>query len=223
MQGLTSIITVSLLALAPGIFWGWVFWRQVRGKDISLKIPVLLFFTGILMLPIAAGIEYLFQCNRVVSLGIVVPLVEETCKFAAMYMVAGRFLKKASAVRGTGYAVATSLGFATAENVYLVLSAYLVPQVALGQNDPVFAFGLVWKLYLLRAVFTVPSHALWSSFWGYALGAEGAVNRRVFLAIAVSICLHGLFNLMVLNFPPGAIIMILVFMVLWIIFYMLVQ
>ena len=140
-----------------------------------------------------------------------------------MYMVAGRFLKKASAVRGTGYAVATSLGFATAENVYLVLSAYLVPQVALGQNDPVFAFGLVWKLYLLRAVFTVPSHALWSSFWGYALGAEGAVNRRVFLAIAVSICLHGLFNLMVLNFPPGAIIMILVFMVLWIIFYMLVQ
>jgi protease PrsW len=219
----TDVFTVILLALAPGLFWSWIFWMQVRGKGLSIKIHVYLFFAGMTVLPLAAVVEYALPFNRSVTMTIVAPLVEETCKLVVMYALGSRMLKQPSPVKGTGYAVATALGFATAENIYLVLSAYIVPQVMLGQSDPVFAFGLVWKVYVLRALFTVPSHALWSSFWGYALGRELTFNRVVFMAWFASVALHGLFNLMILNFPPGAIVMLLVFMVLWIIFYVLVQ
>lgn len=218
-----NIFTVIVLGLAPGLFWSWIFWMQVRGKDISVKIHIYLFFAGIAILPLAAAVEFVLPFSRLVDMTIMAPLIEESCKLFVMYILAGRMLKYPSPVKGVGYAVATALGFASAENVYMVLSAYLVPQIMLGQSDPEFAFGLVWEVYILRALFTVPSHALWASFWGYALGRELVINRVVFGAWLMAVVVHGLFNLMVFNFPPGAIIMLLVFMVLWIIFYVLVQ
>jgi len=224
MQSLNvDIFTVIVLALAPGLFWAWIFWMQIRGKGLSVKIHVYLFFAGMAILPLAAALEYVLPFSRQFTMTIMAPLIEESCKLLVMYILANRMLKQPSAVKGVGYAVATALGFATAENIYLVLSAYLVPQIMLGQSDPVFAFGFVWKLYILRSIFTVPSHALWASFWGYALGRELVFNRVVFAAWLMSVTVHGLFNLMVLSFPPGAIVMLLVFMVLWIIFYVLVQ
>ena len=117
-------------------------------------------------------------------------------------------------------AATAALGFASAENIFTILASYLAPQLALGLSDPVWALGMIWRLYLVRALLTVPGHALWSAIWGYAMGAvgEGPGGKgryRVFRAWALAVVLHGLFNMMLINFPPGALGMLVLAPVTW--------
>jgi RsiW-degrading membrane proteinase PrsW (M82 family) len=213
-----DIIAVTALALAPGVFWLWFFYKRDRLEPEPKSLMIKMFLLGMLLVLPAVIIEHPFGVNKFLLLVICAPLAEELLKFFALRLTIYNNRAFRNPMDGIMFAAAVALGFATAENTYFILAAYLAPQIALGVSDPVWAFGMVWKLYLLRAFLTVPGHALWSAIWGYALGIEKADSGGkiiVVKSLALSLALHSLFNLMLLNFPPGAVGMLILVPSMW--------
>ncbi len=215
-----DIIAVIALALAPGLFWFWYFMWRGRLLPRLRRRVIVFFFVGVAVLAPALLLEKPFSGNTFLLLVFAAPVLEESLKLLAVAGWARYSGPVEKPQEGALFALATALGFATAENVYTIVIFYLAPQLALGLSDPVWAFGMIWKLYLLRALLTVPGHALWSALWGYALGvkdSEGRTRGWLFTAraLALAVVLHGLFNLMLLNFPPGAVGMLVLFPLTW--------
>ena len=201
-----DVIALAALALAPGLFWLWYFIAKGKSGPVSGLPLVRLFFAGALAVPVAVLAEKAAGGRTILLLVVAAPLIEELLKLAVVAGVTRRRGGPGDPMAGIVCAATVALGFASAENIYTVVAAYLAPQLALGISDPAWAIGMIWKLYLVRALLTVPGHALWSALWGYAMGrpAEGASRFAVARAWVLAVVLHGLFNLMLINFPPGA-------------------
>jgi RsiW-degrading membrane proteinase PrsW (M82 family) len=215
-----DIIAIALLALAPGLAWLWYFARKGTPGPQGPWRPVRLFFAGMLVMPAAVLLEKPAGGSMFFLLVVAAPVIEESLKLAAVRLSLYRQDAPAGPLDGIVSAATAALGFASAENIYTILASYLAPQLALGLSDPAWAFGMIWKLYLVRALLTVPGHALWSAIWGYAMGraeADREVPRRyrVLRAWALAVVLHGLFNMMLINFPPGALGMLALVPLTW--------
>ncbi len=217
MVGGMDIIALAALALAPGLFWLWYFIAKGKSGPVSGLPLVRLFVAGALAVPAAVLAEKAAGGRTILLLIIAAPVVEESLKLAVVAGVTRRLGRTVSPMAGIVCAVTVALGFASAENIYTVVAAYLAPQLALGISDPAWAIGMIWKLYLVRALLTVPGHALWSALWGYAMGLQTADGARFVVARAwlLAVFLHGLFNLMLLHFPPGAIGMLVLVPLTW--------
>jgi RsiW-degrading membrane proteinase PrsW (M82 family) len=212
---------VLALSLAPGVFWLWFFYRRDRLEPEPKSLVIKMFFLGMALVLPAIALERPFSGRTVTLLVFAAPVIEEALKFAAVRLTIYRHREFDEPMDGIVYAVAVALGFASLENAYFILSSYLAPQLALEYSNPVWAFGMVWKLYLIRAFLTIPGHALWSALWGYSLGLAkmDMVSRKraaIVRGLILSCVLHGLFNLMLLNFPPGALGMLVLVPLMWI-------
>ena len=118
---------------------------------------------------------------------LVVALAEEGCKFLSMYIASWNNKNFDYKYDGIVYAVFTSLGFATIENImYVFMSG-----------------GGGLKVALLRAVLSVPGHAEFGIFMGYFYGmakmhfVKGNTkecNRYKILALLVPIGIHGFYD-----------------------------
>lgn len=210
-----DIIALAALALAPGLFWLWYFIAKGKSGPVSGLPLVRLFVAGALAVPAAVLAEKAAGGRTILLLIIAAPVVEESLKLAVVAGVTRRLGRTVSPMAGIVCAVTVALGFASAENIYTVVAAYLAPQLALGISDPAWAIGMIWKLYLVRALLTVPGHALWSALWGYAMGREASGRYAVLRAWALAVVLHGLFNMMLINFPPGAVGMLVLMPLTW--------
>lgn len=214
------IAALAAMALAPGLFWLWYFIRKGRtGRGARLPL-VRLFFAGALVMPAAILLEKPAGGSMLILLVAAAPVIEESMKLAAVKTALLRRDAHPGPMDGIVCAVTAALGFASAENIYTMVASYLAPQLALGLSDPMWALGMIWRLYLVRALLTVPGHALWSAMWGYALGAAekspgGRGRYNVIRAWTLAVVLHGLFNLMLINFPPGALGMLVLVPVTW--------
>lgn len=214
-------LAVLALSFAPGVFWLWFFYRRDTLEPEPKSLVIRMFFLGMALVLPAIVLERPFSGRTALLLVCAAPVIEEALKFAAVRLTIYRHREFDEPMDGIVYAVAAALGFASLENAYFILSSYLAPQIALDYSNPVWAFGMVWKLYLIRAFLTVPGHALWSALWGYVLGLAKmnmVKNRRSAIArgLALSCALHGLFNLMLLNFPPGAVGMLVLVPLMWV-------
>ena len=89
---------------------------------------------------------------------VVAPVVEECGKFLVVYWFVFRRPVFDEPIDGIVYAVTAALGFAALENVVYLFAAYSE------------TLALPLELSVLRAVLSVPGHALMSSMWGYSLG-----------------------------------------------------
>ncbi|HQP48014.1 MAG TPA: PrsW family glutamic-type intramembrane protease [Spirochaetota bacterium] len=212
---------VLVLSLAPGVFWLWFFYRRDRVEPEPKLLVIKMFFLGMALVLPAIVLERPFSGRTLTLLVFAAPVIEEALKFAAVRLTIYRHREFDEPMDGIVYAVAVALGFASLENAYFILSSYLAPQLALEYSNPVWAFGMVWKVYLIRAFLTVPGHALWSALWGYALGLAKmnmVAHQKAAIArgLILSCVLHGLFNLMLLNFPPGALGMLVLVPLMWI-------
>jgi RsiW-degrading membrane proteinase PrsW (M82 family) len=83
------------------------------------------------------------------------------------------------------YASAAALGFASAENIGFLYAAAKLDALT--------------QTFALRALLSVPAHALFAAMWGYALGIAKcrAVRLRwlvVINGVVTAIVLHGAFN-----------------------------
>lgn len=113
---------------------------------------------------------------------LVVACIEELVKYLAVRYWAMPHKEFNEVYDGILYAVAASLGFATAENLLYV-----------------FGDGGGWGTAMLRAVLSVPAHALWGVMLGYFAGRAWFAPRAlklplVWTGLALAIFWHGLYD-----------------------------
>jgi RsiW-degrading membrane proteinase PrsW (M82 family) len=182
------------LAIAPGLFWLWYFRRRDHLRPEPRALVARVFFLGVGAAVAAALLELAvfgvtgIDSERpdwgVIPTALLIGLIEEGTKFAAVYAGVYRHHEFDEVVDGIIYAVAASLGFATIENVAYVLQGG-------------FAVGV------LRAVLSVPGHAFFGALMGFYMGIAKHTStgqaRWLAYGLALAIGAHALFNAMLLT------------------------
>lgn len=185
-------LVIPVLALGPGVFWVWYFYHRDKYEPEPAALIVKVFLLGVLItFPVAfvEGFIGLFIASPLIMGVIVAPIVEEYGKFTVVYRFVYPDTEFDEPMDGIVYAASAALGLASIENVLYVLAAYT--------TSPTLALDTL----IVRAIFSVPAHALFSSVWGYALGRAKftAAERRpglIFRGLVLAMILHGIFNLL---------------------------
>lgn len=201
-----SIGYVLILGFAPALFWLWYFYIKDRYAPEPRSWILRIFVLGLLStIPIAlveAGIGALYPSDLFLAV-VVAPVVEEVGKFLVVYWFVFRRPVFDEPIDGIVYAVTAALGFAALENFVYLFAAYSE------------TLTLPLELSVLRAVLSVPGHALMSSMWGYALGhslvtPHPLITRLIFQGLLLAIVLHAAFNFLIGVGVIGATLLILV-------------
>ena len=195
-----------ILGFAPALFWLWYFYLKDRYAPEPRAWILRIFLLGMLStIPIALieGMIGIVFPSDVFLAVVVAPVVEEIGKFLVVYWFVFRRPVFDEPVDGIVYAVTAALGFAALENFVYLFAAYSE------------TLTLPLELSLLRAVLSVPGHALMSSMWGYALGQSlvtphPLATRLIYHGLLLAILLHAAFNLLVGAGLVGAVVLILV-------------
>jgi RsiW-degrading membrane proteinase PrsW (M82 family) len=184
-----TILFIFALALAPGIYWLLYFYHKDRLAPEPRSLVARTFIIGLVAaIPIAIA-ELLFSwLGGFLMIVAVAPILEEYGKYFSVRFTVYHHKEFDEPLDGIIYAVAAALGFASFENFLYLLHAY---QVGAGE---------LVVTSIVRAVLSVPGHALFSSMWGYAMGMglliSDPVPRRRFIQKGVwtAIFFHALFN-----------------------------
>lgn len=201
-----SLWYLLVLGFAPALFWLWYFYIKDRYAPEPRAWILRIFLLGMLStIPIALVeglLGALFPSDFVLAV-IVAPVVEEIGKFLVVYWFVFRRPVFDEPIDGIVYAVTAALGFAALENFVYLFAAYSE------------TLALPLELSLLRALLSVPGHALMSSMWGYALGQSLVTphllaTRLIYHGLLLAIILHAAFNFLVGASAVGATVLILV-------------
>ncbi|MDP2587391.1 MAG: PrsW family intramembrane metalloprotease [bacterium] len=191
------LITVRniLLALLPSLFWLWWYLRQDRAHPEPKRFIWRVFLLGMLVTLPALFIEYTidlyigfsapgFSGASIIGALLVVAPVEELAKFVVVYMSVFNHKVFDERLDGVMYMVVASLGFATVENILIVL----------GEGASVLP---------LRFVTATLLHALAAGIVGYFMGMAKFAKRGkgwlIVLGLIIGIALHGLYDVVALS------------------------
>jgi len=200
------------LAVAPGIFWMFYFYLKDRFEP---EPPALVGSTfllgGLAVIPVALLEHLSLYLVPMFLLAIAIgPLIEELAKFLVVRWFAYGDPEFDESMDGIIYAVAAALGFATLENVlYVATSAFMSLPLGLG-------------VAAVRAILSVPAHAVISLSWGAALGWAKFMppwqGRLLVLAgFLLAVILHGVFNFMVMESFTFLILVLLLVPIAWVV------
>ncbi|NLM29852.1 MAG: PrsW family intramembrane metalloprotease [Methanomicrobiales archaeon] len=203
-------LVILALALGPGVFWTWYFYRRDKFEPEPAALIAKIFILGALVtFPVAfiEGLLGLFIASPLIMGVVIAPIVEEYGKFHVVRRFAYQNVEFDEPMDGIVYAASAALGLASLENVLYVFTAYM--------TSPSLAVGTI----TVRAIFSVPGHALFASVWGYALGQAKfmAAERRggvIIRGLILGMVLHGVFNLLLISAEVVAYAMIVFILVL---------
>lgn len=203
-----NVLTVLTLAVAPGLFWLWFFYKRDKLEPepktliaktfllgVGVAFPVVIVQALFVVLPLPAFLLYT----------VIAPITEEYGKYAVVRHGVFNHAEFDEPIDGIIYGVAAALGFATIENVGYLLGSYLTPEETLGAGASVSSAVLF--LFVVRSLLSVPGHAIWASLWGYALGVAkfsapaSRSNKLIRNGLALAMFSHGLFNGLLLLHP----------------------
>jgi len=175
-----------LIGFAPGLYWLWYFYKRDELEPEPKKMIIYAYLTGILATFVVLGIQLPFKFDQFTRIVVVAPVLEEFAKFLMVWVFFYRNKNFNEPMDGIVYSAAVALGFASLENAMYLVRAYTQTPAMLSNT------------LLIRAFLSVPGHALFSSFWGYALAKyKFASNKKimvVFAGLLMSMIMHGLFN-----------------------------
>lgn len=206
-----------LLAVGPGVFFAWFFYRRDKWEqEPPLLVAGTFVLGGLSVLPVL-GVGVFASAAQLLDLGpnpwrtvLLAPLLEEPAKLLAVVLLAYRHREFNEPMDGIVYGTAAALGFASVENVMYVLDA-LDGGVAHAE----------WVV-LLRAGLSVPGHALFAMPWALALGLarftpDRPRGRRMILkGLVLGMAFHAAHNLLAVLSPTiGSIYLVLLAVVLW--------
>ena len=209
-------LTVFAIGFAPGLFWLWFFYTRDKLEPEPRLLVATVFIYGILVTLLAAPLEGLvggltgiFFAPAVATFVVAVigaPIIEESSKFLVVRYSVYDNKEFDEPMDGIMYAAAAALGFASLENAFYILSAYLTSPI-----DAVTTFTF-------RALISVPAHPLISSIWGFALGqAKFGLTRNpratILLGLFIAMVFHGVFNFLAGIQPLVGLILIIVVLV----------
>jgi RsiW-degrading membrane proteinase PrsW (M82 family) len=223
-------IILVVLALAPGIFWMLYFYHKdtckpeppslilrtfLLGIAVTLPVAVVEDLTGML-LGVALPFPIAFVENgatmmlsQILLVAVVAPVVEEYGKYFVVRHSVYTTLDFDEPVDGIVYAAAAALGFATLENFLYVFSAYAL------------SFPLAVGTGVIRAILSVPGHALFSIMWGYALGRAKFLPQHLRMRVIaggllLAMFFHGIFNFLLITSIGFAILILIIVPGMWV-------
>jgi RsiW-degrading membrane proteinase PrsW (M82 family) len=204
-----EIWLILAIGLAPGLFWLWFFYKQDCYEPEPLSLVARMYFLGMAAAAVALFFENLVNpfVPGLLFVAFAVPVTEELAKFTIVVLFVYRNSEFDEPMDGIVYATATALGFATVENVLYAL--------------PLESLSSLFITGTFRAVLSVPGHALFAVFWGYALGIakfrpSGKKNLIIIAGLVIAIGVHGFFNLLLdLSYPGLAVLLLLLLPVVW--------
>jgi RsiW-degrading membrane proteinase PrsW (M82 family) len=225
------LLAIAVLAFAPGLFWLWFFYRRDKLAPGSRRLVVRTFFFGMLVaLPVAAVTSWVAHplalamapllMPAVLLAVLAAPVIEEGFKFLVVRGTVYNRPEFGEPVDGITYGAAAALGFASVENALYLGAVYLAPQSVLDGAGAGAALPALLATFALRALLTVPGHALWSGMWGYALGVakarpEGSRFGTILVGLLLAMVLHAAFNAVVTITPLGALGMLVLVPLMW--------
>ena len=131
-----------------------------------------------------------FKLNYFVGAVVSAPIFEELAKFLMVWAYLYRNKNFSEPMDGIVYASAVALGFASIENGLYLFRINQQAQFLLSNT------------ILIRALLSVPAHALFSGIWGYALGRKKFDKKSprfiVVYGLLLAMLLHALFNFLCL-------------------------
>ena len=183
------MIKITYIAIAPIV----IILLTIYIKDKFEKEPIILALTGTLLafimaIPITFTEKYLlnFAPQKTIYYAfyvsfVIAAFVEETYKYIILRFLIWKNNNYNEPVDGILYSVYISLGFATIENILYVFNPTLG--------------GL--QTAILRAIFSIPAHAIFGVYMGYYLSKEKFFKVKInFLSILMPIFIHGLYDLL---------------------------
>ena len=200
-------LTIFWAGTAPGVFLVWYFYYRDRIEpEPKMKIIKLFLYGMAAALPVALLESLIPYRNEYFIRCVAAPIIEEVFKLGAF--MTGIYCDKEfdEPMDAIVYASAVALGFATVENLGYISHAF---------TGEAFAATV-----LLRALLSVPAHALHSSIWAYgiALAKFGLTIRPVPVVtgtIIASMLVLSLFNLLALHWTHWALALIILVAFLW--------
>ncbi len=169
-----------VLAMIPGLFWLWFFWRKDTFEKEPARYLAATFLLGVVMVIPALFLEAFLVTTQGIIDMMMVGIIEEICKFMAVYVYVYRKSEFNEVMDGIIYAAAASLGFASLENLLYIFSHGALVMVG-------------------RALLSTLGHVLFASFWGYALGLKKMTGRNAVPAgLILSIVAHGIYDIIVI-------------------------
>ncbi|MEM4250950.1 MAG: PrsW family glutamic-type intramembrane protease [Candidatus Bathyarchaeia archaeon] len=210
---MASLDLLLVMAVAPGLFFLWFFWVRDKYEREPARLILSTFLLGALTiiptliletvggLVIQAPIEGSSVIQTLLYYFVVIAFVEETMKYLAVRVKAYRSKEFNEVMDGIVYSSAAALGFATVENIL-----YVLPR-GLGVG-------------VLRAVLSVPGHALDSGMFGYFLGLAKVRERGgtglVWAGLMVATFFHGLWD-SILSLGGDLLLVLLIYASQWVV------
>jgi RsiW-degrading membrane proteinase PrsW (M82 family) len=194
MEWLITIRNV-VLAVLPSLFWLWWYLRQDKAHPEPRRFLWRVFLLGMLVTLPALFVEYTidlylgfsgpgFSQAAIIGALFVVAPIEELAKFSVVYASVYHHPVFNERMDGVVYMVVASLGFATVENILIVL----------GEGASVLPIRFVTATLL---------HALAAGIVGYFMGLGRFAKRRrawtVTLGLFIGIALHGVYDLIAIS------------------------
>ncbi|MBX2992984.1 MAG: PrsW family intramembrane metalloprotease [Bacteroidetes bacterium] len=184
-----DIILLFAAGFAPGVFWLWYFYRKDKYEPEPQRLVLRTAGFGVLAAVPVAIVGSPFNESFFVAAVIVAPIIEELAKFAVVRFTIYNNKEFNEPMDGIVYSAAAALGFASIENVGYIADQYSEGGLASASST-----------FVVRALFSVPGHVLFSTLWGYALGRAKFQPRElrartVVLGLLLSMLGHALFNL----------------------------
>jgi len=206
-------LELIVVALAPIVFLAWFVYTRDRYEREPRRLIVKTFLLGaVLVVPVIVaellGSLFLPPSADPVALLLhfllVVALVEESSKYVAVRISVYGSREFNEPMDGLVYGAIAGLGFAAPENLLYVLSR----GAALG---------------VIRAILSVPGHALWGSLIGYYLALQKftGARRAGLVGLSVAVTLHTIFDYGLVEAAPllGIVLASGVVVAGWIIFF----
>ncbi|KZN95873.1 glutamic-type intramembrane protease PrsW [Aeribacillus pallidus] len=184
------MIAIITAGIAPGLAILSYFYLKDQYEMEPLYMVVRSFIFGALLVFPIMFIEYVLETENVFPSSFLQAffassLLEEFFKWFIFYFTIYSHFHFDEHYDGIVYGVSISLGFATLENILYLIA-----------NGVELAFG--------RAIFPVPSHALFGVIMGYYLGKSKFSNDRLkkrwlFYSLVIPFLLHGTYNYILLS------------------------
>ncbi|WP_447978320.1 PrsW family intramembrane metalloprotease [Candidatus Nitrospira bockiana] len=214
-----AYLMLFALSFAPGLLWLWFFYRKDTLDPEPASLIIKTFLIGMGLGVPATVLELLFTESAVVTVAIA-PVIEELLKFAGVRFTVYRRAEFDEPLDGIIYTAAVALGFASIENGLYLLATYLTAVDTAASLNVITPFGVLTSVFLVRALLSVPSHVLYSSMWGYALGrakfsAPGEGRRLLLTGLVLAILCHALFNFFASHLPQAALAELLLVAIMW--------
>lgn len=179
---------LMVASVGPALFWLRYFLRKDRLRPEPRWLLIKLFVWWLVLVVPAAVIELAIPSTEFIMLVVVAPIVEELLKIFTTWKLTQWDKAFDEPIDGIMYACAVALGFAALENIFYLWEAANA--------------GNVTTVFFIRALLTVPGHALFTSMAWYALWLYTCVpkykNKKILIVwIGLAILMHGLFNFLV--------------------------